>query len=155
MGSGVDVYDCSNQTEDDNLADRHCPKRLREILRLLHLGDETRDCDLSNECVADIQEGVHTADESSACSWDDQNNGIAGEQSALTTSWAIESFDVVLALDTSEDGRKEHGNECEECGQSGKLGKSVEGPGERAEPGKDSPDCGEADSADGATAHGV
>ena len=113
MSSSIHVHDSTHQAEDDDFADGHGPKRLGEVLGVLHLSNETRDGDLSNEGVADIQKGVHATDEAGACGWNDQNDRIAGKQSGLTAVWSIVSFR--MSFDTSKDGRKEDRKECKEC----------------------------------------
>ena len=71
LGPGVGVDDSGDHAEDNNLADGDSPESLGEIFRVLHLGDEARNRNLSNESVAYVEESIHSANESSICDCDD------------------------------------------------------------------------------------
>ena len=68
-GSGVVLRPCisvddrPDKTEQDDLGDGYGPKRLGEVLGILHFGDEARKRDLADEGIANIQKGVHATDE--------------------------------------------------------------------------------------------
>ena len=80
LGSSVGVNDARDDAENDDLADGYSPKRLWEILGVLHLSYKARDCNLPNERIADIQEGVRSAHKPGICHCHCQNVGFAGQQ---------------------------------------------------------------------------
>lgn len=103
--SRVCVHDGSNDTEDENFGNSDCPESLGEILGIPHLGDETWNGDLANECVGDVQESVHSSHESYTLDWNSCDDGIS--QLSSVTCW--------VGLDPSEDCSQKDGNESEEC----------------------------------------
>ncbi len=111
MSSGVSVYDGANQTENDDFGNSNSPESFGEILGFLHLSNEARNGDLANEGIADVEEGIHGADESGARSGDDENNWIAHKQTFRTASVVF----VGMRFNSGKDCGQEDRNECEEC----------------------------------------
>ena len=54
VGPSVAIDDTADKREEDDLGDGDGPKCFGEVLGLLHLGDERRQRDLADECVADV-----------------------------------------------------------------------------------------------------
>ena len=64
--TGVRIHDATNAAEDNNFGYCDAPKCFGKILGVLHLCNETWECNLSDESVADVHESVHPGDKGSA-----------------------------------------------------------------------------------------
>jgi len=72
VGSGVGVCDTTTKRENKDLSNGHSPESLGEVPWFLHLGDERRQSDLTNEGVADVEESVQSIHEGGAFSRDEK-----------------------------------------------------------------------------------
>ena len=59
LGSRIDVDYGSHQAEEDDFANCNRPEGFGEILGLFHFCDEGGNGNLTDECVRDVQEGIH------------------------------------------------------------------------------------------------
>jgi hypothetical protein len=150
------VHTSSHQAEDNDLGDSDKPKRLSEIVRIFHLGNETRKCDLSNECVADVQESIHACHEGGPSSWEEEHNRVAAHRpSVLIDMIGVGVIARWVVLDSSKSRRKNDTNECEEGRESCQLRQRIERPWERAKEGNERTSGCEAYRTDCVTTHGV
>lgn len=125
-------------------------------MRILHLGNETWQGDLSDECVADVEESIHAGNKGGSRRWDKEYNRIPAHlPSALVDMIGIGVVACWMVFDNSKSRRQNHTNEREEGRESGQLGEGVERPWERAKEGNERTNGREADRADGVTTHGV
>lgn len=148
LGAGVDVNNGADQAEDDDFGNGDGPKGFGEIGGIAHFGDETGNGDLTDERVADVEEGAEPVNERGVRRWDDQNSGrsnIGGGSVVKCWVW----------LDTGENRREEHRNEREERRESCQLRECVERSRQRAHKGNDAKDGGEANGAHAVVGHGV
>ena len=93
------VHDRTAEREDDDLADRHSPQCLREILGLFHLSDETGEGDLADEGVANVHEGAHSCDKRRSCRGDSEDDRFDGSG----FSWVA----FGMLHDAGKDGREQ------------------------------------------------
>jgi len=140
VGSGVGVCDTTTKRENKDLSNSHSPKSLGEVPGLLHLGDERRQGDLTNEGVADVEESIQAIDESGALGRDEKElhlSGIGISFGELVSVWIarVSNLPSRVRLNGSEDGCEQHTSECEQCGESRQLRKCGERPRQRAEEG--------------------
>ena len=153
---GHHLHTSSHQAENDDLGDSDKPERLAEIMRILHLGNETWQRDLSDERVADVEESIHTRNERGSHCWEEEHDWIAAHlHSALVDMIGVGVVACWVVFDTSKRRRKNDTDEREEGRESGQLGERVERPWKRAEEGNERTNGREADRADGMTTHGV
>jgi len=114
--------------------------------RILHLSDEAGEGDLPDKGITDVQESIESENECGAGDWNRADNGITTH--SLYPSWSQVTRSRVIAggvvLDTCEDSRKEHRDECEEGRGSAKLGQHVKRPWQRTYPADHSHDDTEA-----------
>lgn len=153
----VDVHDGSNQAEDDDFGNGDGPQSFGKVLGVLHLRDETGNRNLADESVADVEEGVHTRDKRGPSGGDNQDDGITTELHAcrgVNVVW-IRVVTSGMGLNPSEDGRQQNRDEGEKGRCGCKLGKSREGPWQRAEKGNDRHDNGKSDRAHAMVGHSV
>lgn len=80
LSPSVGINNGTNQAEDYDLCNGNGPQSLGEILGLLHLGNETGNGDLTNECIADVQESVHAADEGGTRGCHNKDLGFTDER---------------------------------------------------------------------------
>ena len=101
---GVDVHDWCGQGEHNDLANGYSPERLGEVLWFLHLSYETGYSNLTNKRVTDVQKGVHPADKTSPCSWNDQDYGIPSPETTGAAVWRI--IMIGVSFNPGKDGRQ-------------------------------------------------
>lgn len=141
-------------------------KRHNEIFRpfvpwLLHLCDETRQGDLADEGVADVQECTHASDESGPGNRQGSPERVASH-SILASGGGVGGPGIVAGwvwLDSCENGGQQHRDEREACRSCAKLGERLERSGQGADPAEDEHDNGVADGSAGnivvSGSHGV
>jgi hypothetical protein len=150
------IFTCPDKTEDDDLSNRDQPKGFPEIIWVLHLGNKTGKCDLANEGIADIKEGIHARNEGCSRSRNEKHQWIAAHPHTLRVDvvWVgIESGRMLL--DAREHSRENDADEGKKGGQSGQLRERVECPGQGADERDQRSDGCKAYSADCMRAHGV
>jgi len=76
LSTGVGVDNTADAAEDDNLSNGDCPEGLGEVLGVLHLGNEARQGNLSDEGVADVHESAHASHKCGASHGHRQNLGL-------------------------------------------------------------------------------
>lgn len=108
LSSGVSVNHGRHNAENNDLADGNSPQCLGEVLWIFHLSNEAGNGDLSNEGVADVQEGVHPTDEASACGCNNKDSRLAREQTGWPSAWSIVTGGSMFAFHTSEDSCQEN-----------------------------------------------
>jgi len=77
LGAGVAVDNTADQAEQDNFGNRDRPQSLGKIARFFHFSNEWRECNLTNECVADVHKSIHTVNKGGSLSGDNQNNWLS------------------------------------------------------------------------------
>lgn len=110
----------SDDGEYDDFGDCDGPQRFWKIGGISHLSDERWECDLADECVADVEESRHALDEGCSLHRKSRDDWVA--QELRIALWVL--------LDAGEDGGEDYGDECEDCGSEGELGEAVECTGE-------------------------
>lgn len=115
LSAGVSIYNATDQAEHDDFANGDRPERLGEILGVLHLSDEARKRNLSDERIADVHECAHA-----------KYKGKIRRGRSVYLRFAQARISCGLLLDSREDGCEDDGDEGEEGRECGKLGESRE-----------------------------
>ena len=137
LSACIAVDDATDQREDDDLGDGDNPESLAEVIWVLHLGDKRRERDLTNERVADVEEGVHACNECGSSSRDNIDQWLASYHGFASEGVYIilrcVAIRPVLAFCSCESSRKNDTDKGEESRDSCELRQHVKGPRQRAE----------------------
>ena len=133
LRAGVGIDDCANKTKDEDLGNGDDPQTFPELVRVLHFCDKAWECNLSNERVANVEEGVHPSDEGGPCYWH-------GKDRRRTTLFDTGLVDVVgvrvvvsrVCFDARKDCGEYNADEGEKRRCGCHLGKQVECAWQRA-----------------------
>ncbi|KAG9796119.1 hypothetical protein KCU88_g5, partial [Aureobasidium melanogenum] len=124
------------------------PNGLAEIIRVLHLGDEAGKSDLANECVTDVQEGVHAGNERGAGQRNGQDQRLAPDLLARRVDVVgirVVACGPMLAFSARKCRSKDDTNESKHGCERGQFRESIEGARHGADPRHDGANGGEAD----------
>ena len=147
----VGVDDSTDNAEEENLSNGARPQSLGELAGILHLGNEARKRDLSNECVADVHKGVQGGDKGSASNGDGSHNRLATDGCGAV-SCGVGRAGIVTSrvrLDTGEDSGQEDRDKSKDGRCSAELGQHAKGARKRRNPANNHDDNAKADSAAG------
>ena len=122
--AGDQLTDSTHKAEEYDLSNSHNPNSFVEFKWVPHLSNKAGQCNLPDECVADVEKSVHAGDKSSPYKWDSQNLGRAAWDKntfcvVMTWSWGVS---IRMIFGSSEDGGQQDTKECEEGGNSAGFG---------------------------------
>lgn len=113
--SGVHIHDGPDDAEHDDFADGHRSHGFPEVPGLLHFRDETRDRDLANESVTDIQECIETQD---------KRRALHGNRSHY--GFSLVGVASGVRLDARENDSQNGREKREECREGRHVGEGAE-----------------------------
>ena len=122
--TGEAVDDAADDAEDDEFGNGASPERFGKISRVAHLRNETRDGDLTDKGVADVEECRHALNKGGGLGGSDTHNRVAHGHSV--SLW--------LTLDPGEDDGKQDRDEGKEGRCRAELGHHVKRSGQREDP---------------------